>query len=334
MSTNYDLSKIGFVQFIQIRRCGSHQFRFLMEELENTYCPYPLHFFDLYQSLPLEKWEGKMLDQLIVWTVALLDKALQKWGVAIDHYALKKHLVLDNLANEAIPVAIYVTLCKLATAMMGKSFFVDKGLDNVHLWRHLGAEVKFIQVTRDPRAQLASINNAIIHNFSTKENLPLLVNAIKTAEEIPKERKLTVRYEDMITDYPGVRNEIAQYLGVACREAASAELAEEKEEFAKKSTLWSNNAQKLSLAFNEKWKIQLSAIEVQLIQKELASYFKKYHYEFCDPETAKGGGYPVAHASRLKAEVFENEARKDTIMWLLRKERAFFLNSVANYTAT
>ena len=75
----------------------------------------------------------------------------------------------------------------------------------------------FLNVVRDPRAQIASMNKAIIHDFDTLLNAQTWLEAHRAADAVIKQypqRTLTIRYEDFLANEEGVLRKVCEFFGI------------------------------------------------------------------------------------------------------------------------
>lgn len=249
------------------------------------YSPYPLHIVDFMPLIPLY---GSLMDdaryfQLITDLIGLQAFSLVPWkDIFYD-----PHFLFERLKDK--PRSIHTIIWEmlfLAGEKQSAKVVMDKSLDNVHYWRELlelYPEIVFINVVRDPRGQISSINRAIIHEFDTLLNLRTWVKAYQAAEELIKahaDRVLTVRYEDFIANEPKILKEICAFVKVDfIPEMLDVSSSEEAQYLAKQSDLWTFNTSKPILSHIDKFKNTLSFNDIERIETLTGKYMDMYGYE-------------------------------------------------------
>ena len=148
------------ILMIPIRRCGSHAFRLRLNASPEFYSPYPLHIVDF---MPLVKLYGDLSDdytffQLVIDVVGLQNATMVKWeGVALDPVSIFETI---KSYQRNIYAIIWEMLFQAGERHHAK-VMMDKSLDNVHYADELISlfdDLLFLNVVRDPRAQVSSIN--------------------------------------------------------------------------------------------------------------------------------------------------------------------------------
>jgi hypothetical protein len=323
------------VLMIPLRRCGSHAIRLRLSFSPDFYSPYPLHVVDFAPLLPLY---GDLEDdatylQLVVDLVGLQALSLVTWdGVAINPVHLFERIKDQPRSAHTV---VWEILCE-AARLRGARVVMDKSLDNVRQWRDmldLYLHMRFLHVVRDPRAQVSSMNRAIIHEFDSLLNAQLLVRAYTAAHELIQahpEHVLTVRFEDFIEDEAGTIRKICDFLGLRyVPEMGEITRSEEAMRMARQSALWESNGSSPIKAHVDKFKSVLSADEIELIETLTQDVMHRYHYV---PMTAANARITETMFTQAR---HRSDARKkqawDALMaskpqdYLLRKRRADYI---------
>ena len=191
------------ILMMPLRRCGSHALRLRLNKNPDFYAPYPLHIVDF---MPLLELYGDLANdnnyfQMIVDVIGLQSGLMVKWpDIALDPVD-----IFENIKNE--PRSIHRITWEMLFEVGRKqkaSVVMDKSLDSVFYYEELlklFPDTKFLNVVRDPRAQIASMNKAIIHDFDTILNAMTWGNACSKAKQIIDkypDKVLTIRFEDFI----------------------------------------------------------------------------------------------------------------------------------------
>jgi hypothetical protein len=323
------------VLMIPLRRCGSHAIRLRLSFSPDFYSPYPLHVVDFAPLLPLY---GNLEDdapylQLVVDLVGLQALSLVTWdGVAINPVHLFEQI--KDRPRSAHTVA-WEILCE-AARLHGARVVMDKSLDNVHQWRDLldlYPHMRFLNVVRDPRAQVSSMNRAIIHEFDSLLNAQILVRAYAAAHALIQAHPahvLTVRFEDFIEDEAGTTRQICDFLGVRyVPEMGDIARSQEAVRMSRLSALWESNGSSPIKANVDKFKSVLSAEEIELIETLTQDVMDRYRYVRMTAANTQITETMLTQA-RQRSEERKKQAWEDLKAskpqdYLLRKRRADYI---------
>ena len=273
------------VLMIPIRRCGSHALRLRLNVSPEFYSPYPLHIVDFMPLVPLygdlsNDWN---YFQLAIDLVGLQNSTMVKWdGVALDPVGIFEAIKAKPRSVHAIAweMLFQAGLHHQAKVVM------DKSLDNIHYASELITlfdDMLFLNVVRDPRAQISSINRAIIHDFDTLLNSFTWVKAqaaAKTLAEKFPDQVLTIRYEDFLNNQEVTLRRICQFFGIEFLPTMlDISTSQEAQEIASRSALWENNCFAPIPAYIDKFKQSLSTEEIEIIETVAKDYMDLYGYE-------------------------------------------------------
>lgn len=326
------------VLMIPLRRCGSHALRLRLNENPDFYAPYPLHLVDF---MPLLELYGDLKNddnyfQLIVDLVGLQAGLMVKWpDISLDPID-----IFDSIKDE--PRSIHRIVWEMlfeAGRKQNATVVMDKSLDSVYYadeLLELFPEMKFLNVVRDPRAQIASMNKAIIHDFDSILNSITWVNACSKAKEIidkHPDKVLTIRFEDFITHEGDIMNKICEFFGIEYTDMMiDIDHSDEAKSLSTRSALWESNSSAPIAANVDKFKKSLTDIEINAIETITGGYMDHYGYE----RLTKGNA-DVSPAAIKKAEkrsdinrelAWEQLKFKDPRDYMLRRYRADYLAMV------
>ncbi|MFZ6644108.1 sulfotransferase family protein [Undibacterium sp. TJN25] len=327
------------VLMIPLRRCGSHALRLRLNNSSEFYSPYPLHIVDF---MPLVERYGDLADdkayfKLVVDVVGLQAASMVKWkDIVFDPVE-----IFEFLREQ--PRSVHRILWELllrsgerhqARVVMDKSldsvFYADELMD-------LFPDMLFLNVVRDPRAQVASMNRAIIHDYDSGLNAMAWLEAHKASRSLIErfpERVLTIRYEDFLSNQEAVLKSICQFFGIAfLPEMLDVGCSQEAQQISRMSALWESNAFPPVAANKDKFKQQLSADEIETIETITQDYMRLYGYEMMSKAQAdiSVGGLQLAReesaqARQLAWQTLEKNNYKD---YVLRRVRADYLASLS-----
>ena len=321
-----------------IRRCGSHALRLRLNLSPDFYSPYPLHIVDY---MPLVNLYGDLNNdwsyfQMVVDLVGLQNATMIKW----DDVALDPVKIFDAIKNKSrSPHRIAWEMLFQAGQKHQAKVVMDKSLDNVYYGTELidlFDDILFLNVVRDPRAQVNSINRAIIHDCDPILNTISWVKAHDKVQALIKkhpERVLTIRYEDFLTNQEAVLYKICQFLGIEFLDSMmDVSSSKEAKNIAVLSALWETNSSAPIPAFIDKFKKTMSTEDIELIETIAGEYMDYYGYEKMTPAAANITPEAISKAKELsspkKKEAWEELKVKDPRDYQLRKFRADYLQMI------
>ncbi len=321
-----------------IRRCGSHALRLRLNLSADFYSPYPLHIVDF---MPLVNLYGDLNNdwsyfQMVVDLVGLQNATMIKWdGVALDPVK-----IFEAVKHEPrSPHRIAWEMLFQAGQKHQAKVVMDKSLDNVYYASELIElfdDMLFLNVVRDPRAQVNSINKAIIHDYDPILNTISWVKAHDRAQaliEQHSDRVLTIRYEDFLTNQEAVLYKICQFLGIEFLDSMmDVSSSKEAKNIAVLSALWETNSSAPIPAYIDKFKKTMSIAEIEIIETIAGEYMDHYGYEKMTPAAANITTEAIAaakkHSAPKKQEAWSELKVKDPRDYQLRKFRADYLQMV------
>ena len=327
------------ILMIPLRRCGSHALRLRLNFSPQFYSPYPLHIVDFMPLVPLygDLADDRRYFQMVVDVIGLQTASMVKWSdVVFDPAA-----IFEAVKNE--PRSVHRIVWELlfqAGAKNHAKVIMDKSLDSVHYAEELITlfeDMRFLNVVRDPRAQINSMNRAIIHDFATLLNAMTWVEAHEAAKNLMArypERVLTIRYEDFLSNQKEVLQRICAFFGIEFLPAMlDVSQSPEAQRISGLSALWESNCYAPIAANVDKFKQSMSMQEIELIETLTGAYMDHYGYE-----RMTRGSKAVVSPRMINAAKKESEARKKTAWselatknyrdYMLRKFRVDYLDMV------
>ncbi|WP_394781371.1 sulfotransferase, partial [Undibacterium sp.] len=194
----------------------------------------------------------------------------------------------------------------------------------------------FLNVVRDPRAQVASMNRAIIHDYDSGLNAMSWLEAHKAARSLIErfpDRVLTIRYEDFLSNQEAVLKSICQFFAINfLPEMLDVGRSQEAQQISRMSALWESNAFPPVAANKDKFKQQLSADEIETIETIAQDFMRLYGYEMMSGAQADISACGLqrareesALARQLAWQTLEKNNYRD---YVLRRVRADYLASL------
>ena len=326
------------VLMIPLRRCGSHALRLRLNFNPDFYSPYPLHIVDFMPILPLygNLEDDRAYFRLVSDVIGLQAASMVKWpGIVFDPVD-----VFEAIRHE--PRSVHRVVWELllrAGEQRGARLVMDKSLDSVHYadeLMRLFPDMLFLNVVRDPRAQVASMNKAIIHDFDTLLNAHTWLEAHRAADTILAEypdRTLTIRYEDFLADEEAVLKQICAFFGIAFVPGMlDVSHSEEARQFSRMSALWASNCFAPIAANADKYKNVLSMDEIALIETLTSDYMQRYGYErlTCATASISPSAFDMARraSEQARAQAWHGLERTNFRDFALRRHRAEYLAAV------
>jgi len=326
------------VLMIPLRRCGSHALRLRLNFNSKFYSPYPLHIVDFMPMVPLygDLSDDKAYFRLVVDVVGLQAASMVKWAdVVFDPVE-----IFEALRNEPRSVhRIVWELLLRAGERHGASIVMDKSLDSVHYAEELMRlfpDMLFLNVVRDPRAQVASMNRAIIHDFDTLLNARTWVDAHKVgsalAEQHP-ERVLTIRYEDFLGNQEVTLKNVCKFFGIEyLPQMLDVERSSEAKQISQLSALWSSNCFPPIVANKDKFKQQLKIEEIEIIETLAHEYMTRYGYELMTEAKATINEQVLSQAKERsdagRRRAWQDLEQNNHRDFVLRRVRADYLQNL------
>ena len=304
------------ILMIPLRRCGSHALRLRLNFNPKFYSPYPLHIVDF---MPLVPMYGDLSDdrayfRLVVDVVGLQSASMVKWpDVVFDPVD-----IFESIRNQPRSVHRIVWEMLLRAGEQNNAAVVmDKSLDSVHYADELMSlfpDMLFLNVVRDPRAQVASMNRAIIHDFDTMLNAQSWADAHRVARALiarHPERVLTIRYEDFLSNQEDTLKKVCGFFGIEyLPQMLDVAHSPEAKQIAQLSALWESNCFPPIVANVDKFKKQLSMEEIEIIETLAKDYMALYGYEPMTAASAKIDD-DTRRAARKRSEAGRQAAWRD-----------------------
>lgn len=323
---------------VPLRRCGSHAVRLRLNMSPNFYSPYPLHLVDF---MPLIDLYGDLGDdetyfRLVVDLIGLQNSSMVRW----DHVSLDPVTVFEALAKKPRSVhAVVWQMLIAATRQHGADVVMDKSLDSVRYAENcleLHPDLRFLNLVRDPRAQVSSMNRAIIYDFDTVLNALRWVEAHDIAQALVAkhpDRVLTIRFEDFVADPAPALERICEFVGITYSDRMlEISDVEEARRLASRSALWEENDKALTTGNIAKYVQQLTADEIRLIESLTAGHMARYGYARTTdgqlqvtPQVIAAARTRSVTASRRAWQRLHDEDPQD---YQLRQYRAWYLQTL------
>ena len=328
------------VLMIPLRRCGSHALRLRLNNSKEFFSPYPLHIVDF---MPLVPRYGNLEDdeayfRLVVDIIGLQSASMVKWKdivfdpieifEAIRHQKRSVHKILWELLLRA-------------GEQHHATIVMDKSLDSVRYAEELFElfpDMLLLNVVRDPRAQVASMNRAIIHDYDSTLNALTWLDAHQVARALIArypDKVLTIRFEDFLSNQELVLKEICHFFGIDfLPEMLDISLSNEAQKISQMSALWESNFFPPVMANKDKFKQQLSLDEIEVIETLTKEMMQLYGYELMTSANADIPNQSLIQAREnsiaARAHAWESLRVNNFKDYVLRRFRADYLAGLNN----
>ena len=318
-----------------LRRCGSHALRLRLNFSPEFYSPYPLHVVDFLPLVPLygDLNDDRRYFQFVIDILGLQAVSPVKWpDIAFDIIPFFDKV--KNLPRNIHTIAIEMLL--QAADKKNARIAMDKSLDNIHDWALLAdlyPQMLFLNVIRDPRAQVSSMNRAIIYEFDSLLNAQIWARAFSAADALAKkfpERVLTIRFEDFISHEKETLQKICTFMEIPfLPQMLDIAKSEEGLRISQQSSLWESNSSAPIPANIDKFKKTLTDLEIGCIETVTGKWMDQYGY-------ARMTNTPVVvteeqlqearqKSSERRAKAWEDLKVAKPFDYLIRRRRADYI---------
>lgn len=323
------------VLMIPLRRCGSHALRLRLNNSPEFFSPYPLHIVDFIPLLPRygDLSNDEAYFRLVVDIIGLQSASMVKWkDIVFDPVE-----IFESIKHQKRSVhKILWELLLRAGEQHHATVVMDKSLDSVRYAEELFdlfPDMLLLNVVRDPRAQVASMNRAIIHDYDSTLNALTWLDAQQIAHGLIArypDKVLTIRFEDFLSNQEAVLKKICQFFGIAfLPEMLDISLSNEAQQISQLSALWESNCFPPVMANKDKFKQQLSLAEIEVIETLTKEMMVLYGYELM---TAANADIPNQYliqarenSSLARAKTWETLRVNNFKDYILRRFRADYL---------
>jgi len=322
------MTRPQLVFIFPLRRCGSNFLRLHLDLHPLIYAPYPIHIHEFMHLLP--KY-GNLEDdhnyfRLICDVIGFQNTTLLRWThISFDPLNLFNSLESQPRSIHRIVGEMYLQ----AAEKCGVKVVIDKSQDSIFYANDILKEYPdalIIDLVRDPRAQINSMNKAIIHDFVTLFNLNTWLERRelmkKLANKIPQS-VLSVKYEDFILNTQNTLQKICTFLKVQYKEnMINIKNSQEAFRMSSISSLWKNNCYPPLQINIHKFLTEMSEQDIQMIEWKSQNYIQEFDYQFyyplqeiliCDSQVQSCNEQNKILLANLPAKIKEDNIKDYTI---------------------
>jgi hypothetical protein len=270
-----------------LRRCGSNSLRLHLNCHPDIFAPYPIHIHDFMHLLP--NYGNLSCDanylNLITDVIGYQNTTLIRWtDISFDPLEL-----FDILKDEPRNIhRIIGEMYLIAGEKKGAKIVIDKSQDSVLYAQDIKSlfpDALIIDLIRDPRAQINSMNKAIIHDFDTISNVKTWIHRRQIMETLYQAfsfKILTIKYENFILYQKETLTNICKFLRLDFCENMTF-ISKEAIKLAEISCLWENNSSPPIKENIDKFLNILSKEEIKYIEFNTQKWIDQYQYSFYYP---------------------------------------------------
>jgi len=278
-------------------RSGSNLLRTLIGKHKSICAPVSPHLMaEFYDS---RKYYGDLRDSNN--TKNLLQDMLLVANHPYHDWKLDERVISDNASTVHSVVRGVDAFYSAKTKQEGKIHYCSKG---VHSFKYIDAfraelpDVKFVHLVRDPRDHVASWMKRPIRLLTPydavmkwKEEQETFIDAVSTREL----QAISIRYEDLITDTPGVMTKVLNYIGVEVDQNCFETDSENKE--SKRNPYWQNLSKPVMKDNKEKFRKELSEEDLLIVESITKNEMNFFGYK---PVTQANWTPPSGYALTLQ----------------------------------
>jgi hypothetical protein len=178
---------------------------------------------------------------------------------------------------------LFIALLAAVPSKAGVELFGEKTIKHVDYVHDLSSQFpgcRIIQVLRDPRGAFASFRAAKVGSNQVGAFVQDWLDAAKVDRELQKsEHYLRVRFEDLVGDPENTAQTICNFLGIAYDPAMLEFHARERVGFSPEQVHHENTRKPVFTSSVEKWKRELSANQIGLVEACLKEDMQRLGYE-------------------------------------------------------
>lgn len=308
---------------IGTERSGSNLLRVIFDAHPDVVVPHPPHLLRYLSEL-----EHDSVEDIVDDTLAMVRGHIHPW-----EWMPSAEELADASAEDPTTVGVFLALYDLAAANRGvphwgcKSTFVVEHVDAILERR---PEARFIWLVRDVRDVAVSSKRSVFNPFDPLLTAELWARqqrvAIDVAERLGPQRVMRIHYEDVLASPELMTARLCDHVGVRMHDAM---LRFHEKSRAKQtaglSKSWENANKPVMAKNSEKWRTQLSAVELGQVEAVAGEVMEELGYKPEQPGPPPTEMDFVAARARdlvmrLGSEL--NSLQNDKIHWLRWRRRA------------
>lgn len=314
------MKNIQPIQIIGTQRSGSNLLRLMLNQFDEITAPHPPHI--LQRFIPLIPLYGNLdvsqnFQKLINDVCTLIEKNPVPWtGVAFDRKEIFKSCNSNNLFE------IFRVLYDLKAKEDHASFWACKSMANIKYANEMeeaGIRPLYIHLYRDGRDVACSFKKAIVgekHVFHIANQWRNNQEAcLKLQEKVGNDRYIQLSYENLIHSPEEEMRRISTFLGIQFKpQVFDFYKSKESQNTAVAGKMWANVTKPILKGNSNKYKKELSEMEVGIFEKQAGAILKELAYKLEKTGVINGRAYTSNELDSFESEnsLLKEQALKST----------------------
>lgn len=279
------MNPIQPIQIIGIQRSGSNLLRLMLNQFDEITAPHPPHILQrfmpllpLYGNLEIQQNFFRLINDVSI----LVERNPVPWsGVKFDREQI------FNLCKKKNLVELFRVIYDLKAKQDNTSFWACKSMANINYADEIersGMRPLYIHLYRDGRDVACSFKKAIVgekHVFHIANQWRKNQEAcLELKDRVGKERFIQLSYENLICTPEKELKKISAFLNIKFKHKVfDFYKSEESHNTAVAGKMWANVAKPILKGNSNKYRKELSELEVGIFEKQAGKMLEKLAYK-------------------------------------------------------
>ncbi|HET6566635.1 MAG TPA: sulfotransferase [Rhodothermales bacterium] len=265
-------------------RSGTTLLRLMLNAHSHLALPQELKYFNSFPHLDWPNWRRPQLRE-------------EQYRRFVRHFLERRQHIFDSVGIRDLDRQIldshsrdlrepYRVAVEAWASHFGKQRWGEKTPHNLYyvdILHDMFPNARFIQIVRDPRAVVASMNNSVYFPGDTAFNALNWLQAVTVGYElvrntVPESQLLTLRYEDIVADPAGCLQATCGFIGERF-EPAMLDFHRDSSRYMGTVIRTETVTQPVSSVHADKWKETLSRPDIVLVESICRSEMTRFNYE-------------------------------------------------------
>ncbi len=274
-----------YIQLIGTQRSGSNLFRLMLNQLDEIHAPHPPHILSTFYPI-LDRYGDlnikSNLDRLLLDVIEWVKLNPIKW----KNFLISPDKIFSRISDPSI-FQIFRSIYVLCAEQSKSSFWLCKSLSNMNYYKMLEKEALdpiYVYLYRDGRDVALSFKKTIVgpkHSyFIAKKWKEEQILCDKIKNEIPKERFISIRYEDLLSNPEEILSDFCKKININYNKRVMKYYkSEESKTAASSGDMWSNLSKPLIVNNKAKFVKELRLKDLLIIESIASDILLKLDYE-------------------------------------------------------
>ncbi len=281
------MGKLQAIQIIGTQRSGSNLLRLMLNQIDEISAPHPPHILQRFYPL-LPHYGDLSNNQNFKILVDDVCRLVECNPVEWTGIFLSRDEIIQECRHRSL-IEIFRVIYELKANADKARFWACKSMANIQFANALeesGIRPFYIHLYRDGRDVACSFKKAVVgekhvyhiaHQWRRNQELCIALN-----EELGTSRVLNVRYEDLIKKPEDELQRIGVFLNIEIpAKVFDFYKSEESQKTAVAGKMWENVRKPIQKTNSNKYKKELTELEIAIFEKEAGATLKKLGY-ICD----------------------------------------------------